>query len=222
MSDCPELAPGDVHLLWCPAPEPRPGGRRAWLDAHLRAQLAPYAGLPPAALRFDREPRGRPFLRNARVSDLQFNLSDTVGGCLLAVARGLRVGLDVERSDRAMPALRLARRYFADVESAALAALPEAQRELAFLHAWTAKEAACKATGSGLCDRLHAWVFEVDPSPIDPRVLLAPAEAGCAADWRFLRLQPAPGFTAVLATPGAPRRVLFCEPRRAIVIDQGA
>lgn len=207
MSDCPELAPGDVHLLWCSAPEPRPGGRRAWLDAHLRAQLAPYAGLPPAALRFDREPRGRPFLLDPRPPDLQFNLSDTVGGCLLAIARGLRVGLDLERSDRRMPAMSLARRYFADIESAALAALPEAQRELAFLHAWTAKEAACKATGSGLRERLHAWVFEVGTDEADPRLLEAPEEAGDPAAWTFRRLQPAPGYTAVLAAPAAIRRL---------------
>ncbi len=207
MSIGTELAPGDVHLLWRPAPEPRPGGRRAWLDAHLRAQLAPYAGLPPAALRFGREPRGRPFVLDARPPDLQFNLSDTLGGCLLAVARGLRVGIDVERSDRAMPALRLARRYFAAGEYAALAALPAHLQQRAFLHAWTAKEAACKATGSGLRDRLHVWVFEVDTDGAEPRLREAPEEAGDPAVWTFRRLQPAPGYTAVLAAPAAIRRL---------------
>lgn len=207
MSIGTELAPGDVHLLWRPAPEPRPGRRRAWLDAHLRALLAPYAGLPPAALRFGREPRGRPFVLDARPPDLQFNLSDTLGGCLLAVARGLRVGIDVERSDRAMPALRLARRYFAPGEYAALAALPEHLQQRAFLHAWTAKEAACKATGSGLRDRLHVWVFEVDTDGAEPRLLEAPEEAGDPAAWTFRRLQPAPGYTAVLAAPAAIRRL---------------
>ena len=207
MSIGTELAPGDVHLLWRPAPEPRPGGRRAWLDAHLRAQLAPYAGLPPASLRFGREPRGRPFMLDARPPDLQFNLSDTLGGCLLAVARGLRVGIDVERSDRAMPALRLARRYFAAGEYAALAALPAHLQQRAFLHAWTAKEAACKATGSGLRDRLHVWVFEVDTDGAEPRLREAPEEAGDPAVWTFRRLQPAPGYTAVLAAPAAIRRL---------------
>lgn len=211
MSACPDLEPGDVHLMWCPAPEPRPGGRRDWLDAHLRAQLAPYADLPAAALRFGREARGRPYLLESRLPDLQFNLSDTVGGCLLAVARGLRVGVDLERSDRPAPALRLARRYFAASEADALAELPEPARTRAFLHAWTAKEAACKATGSGLRDRLHAWVFEVDAEAAHPRLLQTPPEAGDPAGWSFVRLEPATGYTAVLAVPGAILRLQLLE-----------
>lgn len=208
MSDLPDLEPGDVHLLWSPAPEPRPGGRRDGLEALLRSALAPYADLPPAALRFGREPRGRPFLLESRLPGLQFSLSDTVGGCLLAVANGLRIGVDLERADRRMPALRLARRYFASSEFEALSALPDSLREQTFLQAWTAKEAACKATGSGLRNRLDAWVFDLDRRATQPRLLAAPAEAGDAAAWRFLRFAPAPGFTAVLATPSPPARVL--------------
>lgn len=218
MSDRPVLEPGDVHLLWRAAPEPRQEGRHVWLDKHLREGLAPYAGVPADVLRFGREPRGRPFLLEARIPGLQFNLSDTLGGCLLAVACALRIGVDVERSDRTMPALRLARRYFAACEADALAALPEPARSSAFLHAWTAKEAACKATGSGLRDRLDAWVFEVAPEARDPRLRQAPAEAGDPARWTFRRLQPAPGYTAVLAVPGAIRQLhwLPASPRTAL------
>ncbi len=151
MSDLPDLEPGDVHLLWSPAPEPRPGGRRDGLEALLRSALAPYADLPPAALRFGREPRGRPFLLESRLPGLQFSLSDTVGGCLLAVANGLRIGVDLERADRRMPALRLARRYFASSEFEALSALPDSLREQTFLQAWTAKEAASTETVGGAC-----------------------------------------------------------------------
>jgi 4'-phosphopantetheinyl transferase len=206
MSACPDLEPGDVHLLWCAPSEPRPGVRSVWLDAHLRAQLAAYAGLPAKALRFGREPRGRPFLLESRLPDLQFNLSDTVGGCLLAVARGLRIGLDLERADRSMPALRLARRYFAACEADSLACLPDDQQARAFVYAWTAKEAACKATGSGLRDRLDAWVFGISAEDRAPQPLAAPEDAGSLAHWQFLRVAPAPGFTAVLAAPMPIRR----------------
>lgn len=222
MSPLPDFQTGDVHLLWWPAPEPRPGGRRDWLDSRLREGLAPYAGRPAAELRFGREPRGRPFLLESAQPALQFNLSDTVGGCLLAVANGLRIGVDLERADRRMPALRLARRYFAGSEFDALSALPEHVRERAFLHAWTAKEAACKATGSGLRDRLNAWEFEIDPVGSDPRLRAGPAEAGDARSWRFLRLQPAPGYTAVLASAGPIQRLRMRALDRPDGRDQGA
>lgn len=221
MSPLPDFHAGDVHLLWWPAPEPRPGGRD-WLDARLREALAPYAGLPAAALRFGREPRGRPFLLESTLPALQFSLSDTVGGCLLALANGLRIGVDLERADRRMPALRLARRYFAASEFDALSALPEHVRERAFLHAWTAKEAACKATGSGLRDRLDAWVFAIDPDGVEPRLKAAPAEAGDASAWCFLRLQPAPGYTAVLASPAPIQRPRMRAMDRPHGWDQGA
>lgn len=221
MSARRHIETGEVHLLWSAAPEPRPEGRKAWLDTHLRTLLAPYAGLPAGALRFGREPRGRPYLEQSQLPDLQFNLSDTVGGCLLAVSRGLRIGVDLERSDRTMPALQLARRYFATNEAVALAALPEAERTRAFLHAWTAKESACKATGSGLQDRLGAWVFEIDASDTDPRLIAAPCEAGDPTRWHFKRLQPSAGYTAVLAAPG-PMRCLWQRGAGASTLDQGS
>jgi len=202
----PLPAAGEVDLVWCPSPTPPPQQRRASLDALLRGVLAAYLGCEPQRLEFGREPAGRPYLRNADPS-LAFNLSDTRGGSVVAVAVGLRVGVDLERLDRQPPALRLARRYFNPEESAVLERLAPDQQRLAFLHAWTAKESSCKATGSGLRDRLSAWRFEIDPIGADPRVRGAPAEAGDPQRWSLRRITPAPGFTAVVAAAGAIRRV---------------
>lgn len=201
-------APGEVRLLWCPSDPAEPRAlRRARLDSLLRACLGSCCGQPPQSLRFAREPRGRPYLLDAPAG-LDFSLSDTTGGSLLALACGLRVGVDVERLDRRPPALRLARRYFAAEEAEALAAIgDEGLRARAFLQAWTAKEAACKATGSGLRDRLAAWVFAIDPGDADPRLRGAPAEAGAAPQWSLRRLLPAPGYTAALAARGRIDRV---------------
>jgi 4'-phosphopantetheinyl transferase len=152
-------------------------------------------GVAPEQLLFGREAKGRPFLRHPGAPD--FNLSDTGGGSLLALTSIGRVGVDLERTDRIPPALRLARRWFAADEFAALDALPEAERPLAFLHLWTAKEASCKATGTGIFGYLPRWRF-VTGSP-EPRLLALPNAAGASERWRFLRLAPAAGFTAAIA-----------------------
>ncbi len=193
-SSLPLLAPGELRLYWC-----EDAGlaisRRERLDRLLRLALAPLLGLAPEQLVFGREAKGRPFLRHAGSPD--FNLSDTRGGTLLAIVAIGRVGVDLERSDRLPPALRLARRWFAPAECAALARLPDAEAALPFLHLWTAKEASCKATGTGIFGYLPRWQFV--PGRAEPTLLDLPDDAGAASRWQWQRLSPAPGYTAVLA-----------------------
>ena len=188
------LDPLELRLLWLP-----PGDddlpRRGRIDALLRRVLAPLVGEPAAALRFGREDKGRPFLRHDRAPD--FNLSDTEGGTLLALTHAARVGVDLERVARAPPAAKLARRYFAAAEAEALAALPEAQAAREFIRLWTAKEASCKSTGTGIFGWLPHWQFAVGEDA--PRLRGLPEHAGDAGRWRFLRVAPGDHHTAVLA-----------------------
>lgn len=190
------LSAGDVHLWWWSDDgSARPQDRRQRVDQRLRQALSHYTpSVEP--LEFDRESKGRPFLRNSGAPD--FNLSDTSGGTLLAVSSRGRVGVDLERADRNLPALRLARRWFSPEETAALSLRPVADQASDFIRLWTAKEASCKATGTGIFGHLDRWRFALggdDPVAIRP----LPAEAGCIDEWRFVRISPATGFTAVLA-----------------------
>lgn len=199
-----------LDLWWWPEDrQPPAASRRARTDVVLRAVLAPYVGLPAEALAFGREAKGRPFLRHPGAPD--FNLSDTVGGSLVGVWRGGRVGIDLERRQRHPPVARLARRWYTAAEAQALAALDDEAARQAFLALWTAKEAACKATGTGIFGRLDRWRFAVGVEP--PQVLALPEEAGAASEWHFLRLAPGDEHTAVAACRGRPP-----EPRGFIVI----
>lgn len=181
-----------------------------WIDPHCAADLPPRprarfllqrvlaAYLDGQTPRFAREEKGRPYLENAAAPD--FNLSDTRGGTVIAVAGRGRIGIDLERRDRAPPVERLARRWFAAAEASELARMdPECARQ-AFLRLWTAKEASCKATGSGIFGWLPGWRFSVQDEA--PRLLALPAAAGTADDWHFLRLAPHPDYTCVLAAWG--------------------
>lgn len=190
----------NVHLWWCATPpsEAAPALRRARLDRLLRDVLSRYVGLDPERLRFGREPRGRPFLHGEGMPD--FNLSDTTGGSVIAVARAPRVGVDLERLDRVPSHRRLARRYYSSAECGRLEAMPDEDARRAFLALWTAKESSCKSTGTGIYGQLDRWTF--DPRFEAPTLVSLPDEAGPASRWHHLRVEPAPGYTAVIACDG--------------------
>ena len=189
------LAPDEVRLLWCPQAAAAPRERRGRVDRVLRAALAPVLGVAPDALRFGRESRGRPFLQASAAPD--FNLSDTDGGTLVALCTRGRIGVDLERIDRSPPVLQLARRYFSEHEAAALARMDGETARRAFLGLWTAKEASCKSTGTGIFGWLPQWQFEAASE--QPALRAAPPEAGEAGRWRHWRIAPAPTHTAVIA-----------------------
>lgn len=197
-----------LHVWWWPeALQPSVATRRLRTDAILRILLARYLPIDPEALQFGSEAKGRPYLLlpddcllHANAPD--FNLSDTAGGCVVAVSALGRVGIDIERSDRQPPVARLARRWFAPDETNALQKLSADAARRAFLRLWTAKEASCKATGTGIYGRLPAWRFAVDEDDAPPRVLALPPEAGPAEHWRFHRIAPAASHTVALACRG--------------------
>ncbi|NNJ11058.1 4'-phosphopantetheinyl transferase superfamily protein [Chloroflexales bacterium ZM16-3] len=163
----------------------------------LRASLARYAGVAPAALRFRYGPAGKPYLDGPLSDAISFNLAHSDHLALLAVSSGsARVGVDIEivgDADHEM----IASRFFAPAERRALDELPPDQRRDAFYRCWVCKEAFVKARGEGLALALDQ--FTVDVAPSAPAALLHidgdPDEAG---RWRLAALTPAEGFVAAL------------------------
>jgi 4'-phosphopantetheinyl transferase len=120
----------------------------------LRRILARYVGGAPAALQFDVLAHGKPLLLTAAGAEvpLQFNLSHSRSGWLLAVTAVDPLGVDLELPREVPNAARLAERVFSAAERQALAealAVSPAQRDALFLQCWTRKEAALKALGGG-------------------------------------------------------------------------
>ncbi len=187
-----------LHVWWWPEHlQPVAATRRMRTDAILRILLARYLPIAPGALHFGRETKGRPYLLHADAPD--FNLSDTGGGSVIAISAGGRVGIDIERTERDPPVHRLAARWFAPDEADTLRALDADAGRRAFLRLWTAKEASCKATGTGIYGRLAAWRFAIGDDAAPPCVLGLPDDAGSAERWRFHRLAPAASHTVALA-----------------------
>lgn len=198
----PALAADEIDLLWIDPAVLAGLPRRARTQAILQQALA--AWLPPdTTLRFAREEHGKPCLALPDAPD--FNLSDTRGSSVLAIAGAPRVGVDLERMDRRPPVQALARRWFSASEADQLAALDADAAAPAFMRLWTAKEASCKATGTGIFGWLPRWQFDLGSLP--PRPIAIPADAGDAGHWWHARVEPWPGYTCVIAAQGGPRRL---------------
>ena len=179
------------------------GYRRAAGRRPLRRLLAAYLGFDAGVLELTQDAHGRPRLDPRHGAVLDFNWSHSGDHALVAIARGIAPGVDVERR-RAQPrALELARRYFDAAEATALAALPEGARDEAFLALWTAKEALLKAHGRGIGYGLQRLRVAAPPQPL--RLLRFDGEDIDA--WQLQPLHVVPELVAALAWRGAPREV---------------
>jgi 4'-phosphopantetheinyl transferase len=172
----------------------------------LRLLLGAYARLAPDALTIRVAEGGKPFLDGA--TWLRFNLAHSDGLALVAVARDVEVGVDVERRRVVSGLAELAARYFAPEEARALAVLPpDAQADM-FLRCWTSKEAVLKVLGGGLALGLDSVRLTVAPAE-PPRLLDVAGVPEAAAGWGLHALTPASDYLGALAVP-APACRLRC------------
>ena len=172
--------------------------------APLLAMLGAYLGLPAAAIELEESAHGRPLLAPAHDDGaFAFNWSHSSDQALIAIARGISPGVDLERLRAHPRALPIAQRYFTPEEAAALEALPLERRDRAFLEIWTAKEAVLKALGRGLAFGLHR--LSIGGLPETP--VLGRLEGHDADQWQLHRLSLDDHHVASLAWQGGPRRI---------------
>lgn len=170
----------------------------------LRRELAARLECPPREIAFDVRPSGKPDLRRAREvwPDWRFSVSHTGPHVALAFALGTDVGIDIERRDRVVESLQIAKRYFTPREHAALAAAPDDQRLRWFYAGWTRKEAIVKARGATMAESLATLSVELDPDHKEPAYQDAES-VGARAACRVVSLEPAnTGLILALAALG--------------------
>ena len=145
--------------------------RVRWTHARsaLRSVLARYAGDTPESLCFVYGAQGKPALSPPR--DIEFNLSHAGDWALIAVAKFVPVGVDIERIRENVDIAALLRRL-------GESNLPQAVPDL--YKAWTRREARSKAVGGAI----------FDPPDADARVLDLDAPEGYAAAVALLGYEP--------------------------------
>ncbi len=165
--------------------------------------LAAYLGISADEVTLAEGAHGRPQLQSPHDSTLDFNWSHSGDHALIAVARGIAPGIDLERRRPQPRALPIARRFFDSDEAESLAALADDARAAAFLELWTAKEAVLKAHGHGISYGLRRLRILSTPE----RLRLERFDGEDTAAWQLQRLAVAPGLIAALAWRGPPRAI---------------
>ena len=170
--------------------------------ALVRSTLSHYDPRPASEWRFIENEHGCPFIAPEHASDgLHFNVSHTQGLIVCALTRGRALGVDVEFEPRKSRTSKIADRFFAPSEVAALRRLPEGAQRQRFFTYWTLKEAYIKARGMGLAIPLKDFWFDVDtPGQIhfDNANVLGDDPKG----WWFARYYASPDHPLALALSG--------------------
>jgi 4'-phosphopantetheinyl transferase len=161
--------------------------------ATLRVVLAAALQVMPGEVPIARGRRGRPFVRDE--PGLDFNVTHTADVMLVAIARDVTVGVDVERADRRINAEGIARRCLSQHERSALAGMSSDEARIAVLRLWTCKEAMSKATGDGLAAPFRA----LDVGTQSPPRLRAGPPPYRPQDWRLHAVDVPVGHFATLA-----------------------
>ncbi len=127
--------------------------RVRWTRARsaLRVILSRYAGDDPARLAFIYGQHGKPAL--LPFSDVEFNLSHAGDWAMIAVARSIPVGVDIECIRPNVDMVPLLRRL-GETD------LPDTTQAL--YQMWTRREAKSKAAGGALFDKPARNIFSVD------------------------------------------------------------
>jgi 4'-phosphopantetheinyl transferase len=168
----------------------------------LRELLASALKRPAATLALEYGPHGKPEIAaGADGRRPRFNLSHSEGWVMFAFAWDREVGIDLESGTRLDPdennLAALARRILSERELAVWQRLPNAGlRRVAFLRAWTRKEAFAKATGKGVLEQWERIELVLDAEAPNPSLVVR-AQTG-ERSWVVHDLAAPSGFAAAL------------------------
>jgi 4'-phosphopantetheinyl transferase len=202
----------DPCLRWLSVDERERSGRIGALESRrqfiagrkvLRGVLGGYLGQEPGTLEFIHGSHGKPALSmNKLVVPIEFNLSHSGMHLVVALTRGVPVGVDVEAIRPLQRLDLLARRCLSSTERAELEALPEDLRCIGFFRFWVRKESFGKAVGTGIGLGLDRCVTSLEGVP---RWITVPPELEPASAWTLAEIPLGEGccVAATARTAGA-------------------
>jgi len=166
-------------------------------EIQARACLAAELGYSAHTLPLSRDQHGRPQLGAALVH-WDSNWSHSGDHLLLALAKQVRLGVDLERQRPRRHLRQTIERFFHPDEISWLNQLDDNACETAFFRLWCAKEAVLKAHGQGISFGLHKLCFAPLATNALQLVYCDPA-LGVPTQWHLRQWQPFNGYHAALA-----------------------
>lgn len=177
----------------------------------LRSLLGTYVNCAPQQFVFETKQYHKPFLLSPDCNnDIRFNLSHSQNMVLIAVSRGVEVGVDVEYMRKIPDALQIVNSTFSVDERKFLNALCPGDFEEGFFTYWTSKEAFLKGIGKGLSYPLDKFSISFPSGKSEGSVHIHddPDNTYC---WKILKLSLGPGYSGALAIEGLGSRLQFFE-----------
>jgi 4'-phosphopantetheinyl transferase len=192
----PQLAPNQLHLLvasleslakyreqafavinpdeQCRAERfinPRHGDNFRIVRGTLRMCLSTYLHLPAQDIQFDFNEYGKPEISPAQNQQaLQFNVSHSHHMAAFIFGNRKKVGVDIEFNKPLKNLSGLANHVCSPQELEEFNTMEHAQRQDAFFHLWTRKEAFIKAKGQGLSMGLRSIYIGFDTTSATRRI----------------------------------------------------
>ena len=175
--------------------------RAAFVTARgaIRRLLARELHCDPSDIRIGIDPLGRPFLEDQADEILDFNLSHSGALIAVVIARGRRVGIDIEWHglDRGLHELVAGVMGARETEFLQTQRGPDFTR--AFLDCWTRKEALVKAHGAGISFPLQSIDI---PTIAERRAARVELDGGSV--WSVSTYAPHGGYSMSIALDGEP------------------
>ena len=175
--------------------------RKRFVASHgvVRLLLSGYLNRQAAEIRFERDTYDKPWIVQEGHDHIEFSLSHSGGLALIAVARGHRIGVDIELIRPNIEVQAIAKQNFAAGERLALARLSGEAQLRAFFTCWVQKEAYLKGLGFGLNVPLDS--FDVSPSFGRDQIVVKLLDDERRDTWSLIKVAPGPGYVGALATP---------------------
>lgn len=163
----------------------------------LRFVLGNRYGISPSSVPLVASAAGAPILNHPLLSRTSFSVARPPGMVIAIFSDGRQVGVDLETPDRMRRVIGDQGSWRTAAEAACDRCLSKAEHDMASLRRWTLKEAYLKARGVGLL--LAPDLIGFDLAKGRAMLSVAPAIERRPQDWRFVYIDPAPGFTGAIA-----------------------